>query len=81
MDTPEKADDGVVPEMRSAHSPEDRAATQAVCLTNDFAGPNNESDVRIVDERLREGDWLVDAHERKKASEPALQTNTIRRAC
>ena len=81
MDTLEKANDWVDPEMRSAHSPEDKAATQAIHLTNDFASPNNESGVRIVVERLREGDQLVDAHKRKKAAAPALQPNTIRRAC
>jgi hypothetical protein len=64
--------------MRSTHSPEDKAAAQAVHLTNDFAGPNNKSGVLIVHEGLREGDWLVDADERKRAAEPALQTNTIR---
>ena len=67
--TPEEADDAVVPEMTSVHSPANKSATRPAHLTNDFAAPNHVSGSRIMDEAPREGDLLVDAHERKKAAE------------
>ena len=51
--------------QESAHSSEDKAASKGTDLTSDFAGPDDASGVRAADERLRKGDWLLDADARK----------------
>jgi hypothetical protein len=76
-----KAADGIVAERKSIYSPKDETATWAAHFTNELAGPEEMSGIRIVEERLRKGDWLVGAHKRKRSTAAKFQMHTIWRAC